>query len=375
MPALAVHGTAGAAHSSALLRVGFDMTFPNRNGGGTRVYTRSLLSALNNAGGLRLSELSAREGAHTAGTLAWLAGGARRAISAARVDLLHCPAFVVPWRCPVPVVVTIHDAAAILFPRDFPLEWRFYNLYLLPALARRAAYVVAPSEFARRDVARLYRVHRSRIAVTYEAPQPQYKPQKPSEQGAYRASLGGDGNAPLLLFAGAPVGRKNLELVLAALENAPESSPLARARLLISGARAEDFPGYRGKIALGKLGGRVSWLGRVPEGEMPLLYAAVDALVYPSTYEGFGLPPLEAMAVGTPVVASNASCLPEVLGEAALLVDPHDERGFAAAIEAVLTRPQLRAKLVQAGTAQAARYSWEKCAAQTAGVYRRVVSG
>jgi glycosyltransferase involved in cell wall biosynthesis len=103
---------------------------------------------------------------------------------------------------------------------------------------------------------------------------------------------------------------------------------------------------------------------------MPALYAAVDMLVYPSIYEGFGLPPLEAMSVGTPVVAGSASCLPEVLGDAALLVPPRDDRGFAEAVEALLTDQALREKLVQLGKARAASYSWERCARQTLEVYR-----
>jgi alpha-1,3-rhamnosyl/mannosyltransferase len=103
---------------------------------------------------------------------------------------------------------------------------------------------------------------------------------------------------------------------------------------------------------------------------MPTLMAAAAVVVYPSRYEGFGLPPLEAMAAGSPVVASNASCLPEVLGDAALLVDPGDETGFARALESVLTDRQLRQRLVAAGPAQARKFTWERCAERTVDAYR-----
>ncbi len=362
--------------SAQPLRVAVDMTFPNRNSGGTGVYTRSLIAALQGRSAVTVCEIAC-EDVGTAGTLRWLAVGARRKLKHVRPDLLHCPAFVAPWRSPVPLIITIHDAGALRFPQDFPLEWRFYNRFLLPPIARRAARLIVPSEFARREVARYYRVPQERIAVTYEAAQPQYKPQPQDAVRRYRAGLPtADDAGSLLLFVGAPVGRKNLDVVLRALARAeamPES-PLSGATLLICGAEADHFPGMRDRIARHGLSRRVRWLGHVASGEMPLLYAAADALVYPSLYEGFGLPPLEAMAVGLPVVASRASCLPEVLGDAALLVPPHDDAAFAGALDAVLTRPQLRLQLIEGGKARAALYSWERCAEDTEAVYRAAVS-
>jgi alpha-1,3-rhamnosyl/mannosyltransferase len=117
----------------------------------------------------------------------------------------------------------------------------------------------------------------------------------------------------------------------------------------------------------------VQWLGQVPVDDMPGVYADADICVYPSLYEGFGFPPLESMACGTPVVASKASCLPEILGDAAVLVDPSDVRGFAGAVESLLTNEERRQSLVEAGRRHVADFTWERCADQTVAVYREVL--
>src|SRR5262249_34534073 len=141
---------------------------------------------------------------------------------------------------------------------------------------------------------------------------------------------------PRLLFAGAPIERKNLGLVLRAMASARAGSPLRDAELLISGATPVSFPSHASDIARLGLNCRVRWLGLLPREVMPSLYREVDLLLYPSLYEGFGLPPLEAMAAGTPVVASRAACLPETLGGAAVMVDPRDAEELGAAIDSLI---------------------------------------
>src|SRR5256885_939398 len=170
-----------------------------------------------------------------------------------------------------------------------------------------------------------------------------------------------------LLFPGAPVGRKNLDVILRAMAGA-----LASATLEISGAAAADFPHYERMISSLGLQPRVRWLGHVADMSEVIKRAAV--VVYPSMYEGFGFPPLEAMALGTPVVASDRGSLPEVLGDAALLVDPEDDRAVARAIESVLTRPEVRDRLRRAGVARARTFTWERCADRTLDVYRDVLN-
>ncbi len=356
---------------SSGLRVAFDMTFPNRNQAGSGVYARALIAALSKTGELRVEQIAASESGGSLGTLRWLAIDAQRILAGRNVDLLHCPAYVAPLRSPCPVVITIHDAATHRFPADYPLGWRLFSRFLIPRLVRRASAVIAPSEFARREAATFYGVQMKRVVVTHEAAEHNYVPQPPDKTRLYRQRF--DGSSPLILFVGAPIARKNLDIVLRVLRDADEQSALASAQVLIVGAKHQDFPTYRRWTLDNRLEDRVRWLGRVPDEEMPLLYGAADLLVYPSLYEGFGLPPLEAMAVGTPVVASKATCLPEILGDAALLVHPRDVAGFSQAIEAVLTRPELRAALVQAGKRQAEKYSWERCARETTEVYQQVL--
>jgi glycosyltransferase involved in cell wall biosynthesis len=193
-----------------------------------------------------------------------------------------------------------------------------------------------------------------------------------SRQAAPRPKVA---DSPLLLFPGAPSRRKNLELVLEALAGAADGGPLARARLAISGAGAQDFPNHKRRIQQMGLTSRVEWRGKVPVDDMPQLIADSDLVVYPSLYEGFGFPALEAMAAGTPVVASNASCLPEVLGDGALLVDPTDVRAFKTAAETLLTNADVRCALVDKGKARASQFTWRRCADLTAEVYRQALAG
>jgi glycosyltransferase involved in cell wall biosynthesis len=312
------------------LRVAFDMTFPNRNSGGSGVYARAIAAQLRRDPAVEVQELAAAEGKGPAGTVVWLAGGARRAVRASGADLLHCPAYVAPVRVGVPLVLTMHDASPFHYPTDFTAEWRVYSRLFLPLIARSASVILTGTQAMRADVSRHYRLSLRRIVVTPYGVDERYR--QPLSEGAIASMREQMGSAnPTLLFSGAPLARKNLDLVLQALSNAA-GAPLSRARLAISGAAADDFPAYRDKIDALGLRERVTWLGRLPQDDLPLVYAAADVLVYPSFYEGFGFPPLEAMSVGTPVVASNASCLPEVLGDAALLVEPSEVAGFADAL-------------------------------------------
>jgi glycosyltransferase involved in cell wall biosynthesis len=350
--------------SDSQLSVAFDMTFPNRNQSGSGTYARSLFAALQARDDIETDTVSAAPGASFAGTLNWLLIGAGARLRTKSMSLLHCPTFVTPWNLPVPFVTTVLDLSTRLFPEDFPLEWRAYERWIVPGRARAAALVLAISEVTRRDVIAEYGVPPDRIVTTH-----------PGIDRMFFAPQEASPHSPpfRLLFPGAPIARKNLDLVLRCLASGAAGSATADAELDISGARAESFPAAAELIQSLGLEKRVHWLGLVDRAEMPRLMAGAAALVYPSFYEGFGLPPLEAMAAGTPVIASNASSLPEVLEQAAILVDPTDERAFAEALEGLLTRPQLRARLVTAGRLQASKFTWERCAERTVEAYRRAL--
>jgi len=342
------------------ISVAFDMTFANRNRGGTQVYARSLFNALREKEGIAAWVISGPRTSGIAGTMNWLLRVAHRELKAKPPDLLHCPSFVAPWRVSMPYVVTVHDAATRRFPRDHPMEWRFYDRQLMPSRLRAASCVITGSDFARREVASAYGLDDERVvAVPY---------------GLDRRYLAAGESAPdsaggPLLFPGAPIGRKNLDVVLRVMAATP---PLHGSTLEISGAVASDFPHYERMIAELGLQSRVRWLGQVTD--MYAVIARSSVVVYPSLYEGFGFPPLEAMALGAPVVASNRGSLPEVLGDGALLVDPEDDRAVADAIESVLTRVDVRERLRRAGRVRARTFTWEKCATMTLDVYREVLN-
>jgi len=334
------------------------MTFANRNRGGSQVYARSLFNTLRDRDGIAAWVISGPRTSGIPGTMNWLLRGARREVRAKPPDILHCPTFVSPWGISVPVVVTVHDAAAHRFPQDHPLEWRFYNRALMPQRLRGAARVITVSDFARREVIDVFGISGDRVVTVPSGLDQRYlaAPHTPRESA----------QGPLL-FPGAPVGRKNLDVVLRVM-----AGPLAGATLEISGAAAADFPHYERMIRSLGLQSRVTWLGHVADMSTVIRRAAV--VVYPSLYEGFGFPPLEAMALGTPVVASNRGSLPEVLGGAALLVDPEDDRAVEQAIESVLTRAEVRDRLRGLGIARARMFTWERCADLTLDVYRDVLN-
>lgn len=337
-----------------------DMTFPNRNPAGSGVYATELLSELNRRDDVAITTISARRGGlpHTMG---WLTDGARR--SAGGMQLVHCPAFVAPWRLGVPFVLTVHDMSTHRFPEDHPLEWRAYTSLFLAGRARAAVQVITGTEYSRREIVRDLGLHPEHVAVTpYGVAERFSRPPAPAAPVTEN---------PLLLFPGAPTRRKNLDLVLQAMAEAPEASPLRRARLAITGATAGRFPHHDERIKALGLDRRVEWRGKVPAEAMPSLFSAADLVAYPSLHEGFGFPALEAMAAGTPVLASNATCLPEVLGDGALMVDPTDVHGFIKAAGALLERPDVRFNLIEKGRARAAHFTWRRCAALTIEVYQK----
>ena len=322
------------------------------------MYARELLKALQARTDVAMEVISASDG-----TLGWMLSQGSAELRRRRPAAVHGPGFLSPWRSPVPVILTVHDLALSRMSAGHPLEWRLFYQLVLPRLARHAAAVLTPTETTRRDVQSIYGVAAERITVT---------PYGISEQffGVRRAERS-DGS-PRILFAGPPIARKNLDLVIRAMGRAKSGSAVARAQLIVTGAREEDFPNYRDLIDKNGLRARVTWTGPLSHQDMPATYASADVLAYPSFIEGFGFPPLEAMATGTPAIASNVSCLPEVLDDSAILVDPYDESAFLSALESLLTDDAVRERVIQAGSRRARMFTWDRCAQLTAAVYRRV---
>jgi glycosyltransferase involved in cell wall biosynthesis len=284
------------------------------------------------------------------------------------VDLLHSPAFVQPvlWRGPS--VVSFMDLSFLRFPRAFNRGNRLYLTTMARVAARRADHLLAISEHTRQDLIHLLGARPDRVTVTYCGVDAAFRPLPEAEVAAFRARR--ELPAEFILYLGTLEPRKNVPRLLDAYARLRQRGTVPP--LVLAGGRGwGDHPIDARVEALG-LTDSVRFLGYVPTAELPLCYNAASVFVYPSLYEGFGLPPLEALACGTPVVASNASSLPEALGDAALLVDPRDVVALADALDAALGDAALRDRLRAAGPAQARRFSWRQMAEQTLAVYHRV---
>ena len=285
-------------------------------------------------------------------------------------DVLFVPAHVLPLVHPPRSVVTIHDLGYLHFPRAHrPLD-RLYLDLSTRFNARAAAHVIADSQATKRDLVERYGVEPSKISVIYpgydeEAFQP-LREREAIEAVKTRYGIAGD----YILFVGTIQPRKNLVRLMEAFSLLKRQA--ADLQLVIAGKKGWLYEAIFRRVRELGLEGRVVFTGYVAEEDLPALFSGARLFVFPSLYEGFGLPVLEAMACGVPVVCSNASSLPEVAGDAALLFDPLDVEGMAAAMERVLGDERLRAELVERGLKRAREFSWEKCARQTLAVLESV---
>jgi glycosyltransferase involved in cell wall biosynthesis len=231
---------------------------------------------------------------------------------------------------------------------------------------RRARAVIAISDFTRDEVVRLLHIPAERIHVTYPGVDGSFRPYPPDQVAAFRRQRGLPER--YILYVGNLEPRKNLpRLVEAYAQLSYLEIPL-----VLAGARGWGYAELFQRVEELDLAGQVLFPGFVPPEELPLWYNGAIALVFPSIYEGFGLPPLEAMACGTPVLTSNASSLPEVVGEAGLQVPPNDVEALAAALQRLVQNAELRADLRQRGWERARHFTWERMAQETAALYQRV---
>lgn len=328
------------------MRVGIDVSPLVQTRAGTARYLTGLLPRLERMRGLELRRLTfggTGRAATVARDTAWYLTGLPVRARRARLDVLHCPSFRGPTRAIVPLVVTVHDLAVLRHPEAFNRWTRTYSRVLVPRVVRAADRIIAVSEFTSRELGELLRVPAEKIRVIPNAVDPTFSPEGPVAPGDFA------------LAVGTLEPRKNLQRVV-------EAARRAGVELRVVGAR-----GWRG-VEVG--GNGVRWLGEVPDEELATLYRGARCLVYPSLYEGFGIPVLEALACGTPVVTSAGGAMAEVADGAAVLVDPRDPNAIA---EGIVQADARRAELASAGPERARAYRWEDVAEATAAVYRELV--
>ena len=284
-----------------------------------------------------------------------------------RPAAMFCPLNVIPLLMRRPAVVTVHDLAFLRFPDRFRPERRRYLAVLTRLSVQRAAHVLTDSAFTRREVITLLGVAPGKVTVAPLGRDERLGPLAPSTVAQFRQER----QLPerFLLFLGTLEPRKNLATLLRAYAQSREGIGMP---LVVAGGKGWLYEPIFELIDELGLRDDVLFAGFAPREELSFWYNAATAFVYPSLYEGFGLPPLEAMQCGTPVVSSNAASLPEVVGDAALTVDPTNVDALAAALLQIATDPALREELRSRGLQRAQHFSWDRTAAETLAVLRAV---
>ncbi len=296
---------------------------------------------------------------HPLARIAWEQAIAPLVLLRDRPDVLLCPLNVVPLLAPCRSVVTVHDLAFLRFDLHKPAKRRYLTV-LTRLSVRRATHVITVSEFTRREVLALLGAPAAKVTAIPNGRDARYQPLTQAAVEDFRSKK--QLPSRFLLFVGTLEPRKNVPTLIRAYAEARAEIGMP---LLIGGGKGWRYDDIFALVQELGLERDVQFLGFLDSDELPHYYAAATALVYPSLYEGFGFPPLEALAMGTPVVTSDAASLPEVVGDAALLVPPQDVGALAHALVRVVRDVGLRAELRERGFVQARRFSWDRTAAET----------
>ncbi len=375
---------ADSSRRSSRTRIGIDARLWGEPRSGIGRYTRSLVDALVKAAPemewvLYLDRPAADlpPGAQARclpwpQRLLWTLWIAPRDLARRPVALFHgVTGFELPAAPGTRLVTTVHDLIPLDWPALVPRRHRWAVRCLLGGALRRARKVIAVSEATRQQLLARYRLAPDKVAVVPEAAAPGFAPPPPAAVAAVRDRYGLAG--PYVLFVGLLEPKKNLPAVLAAVARLRTAGDWGARTLALAGAAGWGTEGLDRQVARLGLQATARFLGPVPDADLPALYAGAEAFVFPSLWEGFGLPVLEAMAAGAPVVASRRRALPEVTGGAALLTEP-EPAAVAEALGRLLADRALRERMREAGLARARAFSWERTAAETLAVYRAALA-
>jgi glycosyltransferase involved in cell wall biosynthesis len=297
------------------------------------------------------------------------------AVRRERVDLFHAPHYVLPALVGSRTVVTIHDCIHLMFPqylRHRRMGYAYARASLWTA-AHKSDRIFTVSEQSKRDILRFFNVPAEKIVVTPNAIDDRFGI-APSDESVEQTRDRYQLDHPFILYAGNIRPHKNLERLIDAFQRV-RASGHQELKLIIIGNEISRLQTLRRAVHKHQLHKHVRFHGYVPDKTLSVMYRLASVFVFPSLYEGFGLPPLEAMACGTPVVTSNVSSLPEVVGDAAVLVDPYSPEAIAEGILSVLNDSELRASLKRRGLARAREYSWNRSVRRVREIYGEVALG
>lgn len=289
-----------------------------------------------------------------------------------KIDIFHVPqnGIGLPKTKGCLQVATVHDLIPYIYPETSSSGYLKVFLKEMPRIMEQSDMIITVSEYSKKDIQRYFNLPDEKITVIYEAPESIYQPIEKDKAKEFVQQTYGI-KSRYVLYIGGLSHRKNIKSLILAFWNILKDIP-EDYKLVIVGKRERSFKKLSDLISTLNLEDKIIFTDFVKVPCMPYLYSAADLFVYPSLYEGFGLPPLEAMACGTPVITSNLTSIPEVTNNAAMLINPNDHVSLASAMEKALNSPKQLEQMSIDGLKQASKFSWESCARETLGVYEKL---
>jgi glycosyltransferase involved in cell wall biosynthesis len=289
-----------------------------------------------------------------------------------KLDLIHTPKSATSFFYPIKNVVTILDVIPLLYPETERFPNRLYWKIQIPVAIKKADIIITISRSAKKDICQMFNVSENKIKVVYLCYNERMKPIDASDRILKKVKEKYHLPDKFILFVGTIQPRKNLDKLFRAYALLKNGNKINNSKLVICGRFGWFYKPLLNLLNELKIKKDIKFLNFIPDSELPYIYSLAELFVYPSQYEGFGLPVLEAMACGVPVITSNSSSLPEVAGNSAIKIDPRDTQGLSDSIRQVLFNEKIKNTLVKRGLEQAKKFSWGKCAKETLKIYEKI---